>query len=134
MTEAVSGSGSGSRTPTAAIVSAAGGMTDALVSVVNTSVLDTAEAGAKLQATAERQIKILLDLVPNKPELTDPVIANINKDREGTMAILQAVMLMRGVPPQVLELVAGLGEVWSAQTLATYMRASGVVADWVDAR
>lgn len=25
---------------------------------------------------------------------------------------------MRGVPPQMLELVAGLGEVWSAQTLA----------------
>jgi aspartokinase/homoserine dehydrogenase 1 len=34
----------------------------------------------------------------------------------------------------MLELVAGLGEVWSAQTLAAYLKSTGHEADWVDAR
>merc|ERR1719161_1051083 len=42
--------------------------------------------------------------------------------------------MMQGVPPQMLELVAGLGEVWSAQTLSAYLQFAGAQADWVDAR
>ena len=51
-------------------------------------------------------------------ELTDPVIANIDSDMQGVEAMLLAASNMRGVPPQMLELIAGLGEVWSAQTLS----------------
>ena len=39
-------------------------------------------------------------------------------------AMLLAASKMRGVPPQMLELVAGLGEVWSAQTLAVSWRSA----------
>jgi len=39
---------------------------------------------------------------------------------------LLAASKMRGVPPQMLELVAGLGEVWSAQTLAAYLKTTGI--------
>lgn len=124
----------GNNVPTSAIVSACGGMTDELVSVVTTSILDPAEAEKKMQATAKRQIDILLELVPGKPELTDPVIANIRNDADGVLAMLTAVKLMRGVPPQMLELVAGLGEVWSAQTLAAYLQFAGEPCEWLDAR
>eukprot|EP00930_Biecheleria_cincta_P003260 TRINITY_DN104183_c0_g1_i1.p1 TRINITY_DN104183_c0_g1~~TRINITY_DN104183_c0_g1_i1.p1 ORF type:complete len:995 (-),score=208.30 TRINITY_DN104183_c0_g1_i1:191-3175(-) len=120
--------------PTAAIVSAAGGMTDALVSVMTAAVDDQADAHQKLQAAVDRQKGILLELVPGKPELTDAVIANFAKDQEGVKAMLMAAAQMRGVPPQMLELVAGLGEVWSAQTLAAYLKSTGVPSEWVDAR
>lgn len=38
---------------------------------------------------------------------------------------LLAASKMRGVPPQMLEFVAGLGEVWSAQTLSAYLKSTG---------
>eukprot|EP00929_Paragymnodinium_shiwhaense_P116675 TRINITY_DN8644_c0_g2_i1.p1 TRINITY_DN8644_c0_g2~~TRINITY_DN8644_c0_g2_i1.p1 ORF type:complete len:1068 (+),score=295.72 TRINITY_DN8644_c0_g2_i1:104-3205(+) len=120
--------------PTAAIVSAAGGMTDALISVVNAAVDDIAEAEKLLQAAAERQIGILHELAPGRADLIDPVVANIESDKAGVLAMLRAASLMRGVPPQMVELVAGLGEVWSAQTMATYLQGTGVNASWVDAR
>mmetsp|Transcript_10723 Transcript_10723/g.19063 ORF Transcript_10723/g.19063 Transcript_10723/m.19063 type:complete len:994 (-) Transcript_10723:305-3286(-) len=119
---------------TAAIVSAAGGMTDALIGVVNAAVGDMADAKVKLTAAADRQKSMLLELAPGKPELTDPVIANIDNDVKGIEAMLLAASNMRGVPPQMLELIAGLGEVWSAQTLAAYLNTAGVKSAWVDAR
>ena len=45
-----------------------------------------------------------------------------NQDQDAVKAMLLAASKMRGVPPQMLELVAGLGEVWSAQTLAVPWR------------
>ena len=45
-----------------------------------------------------------------------------NQDQYAVKAMLLAASKMRGVPPQMLELVAGLGEVWSAQTLAVPWR------------
>jgi len=120
--------------PTAAIVSAAGGMTDALVDVVTTSVTDLTLAAEKITTAADRQINITLELVKDKPKYTDPVVANIKKDAAGVSAMLEAVKLMGGVPPQMLELVAGLGEVWSAQTLAAYLASEGHRCEWMDAR
>ena len=66
------------------------------------------------------QVGILLDLVPGKPELTESVIATFEKDREGIVVMIAAASLMRGVPPQLVELIPGMGEVWSAKTLCTY--------------
>lgn len=124
----------GQHVPTAAIVSAAGGMTDALVSIINTSLVSVEESCEKLTATAERQKSILLELVPDHKELTDQVIKNIEQDQDAVKAMLLAASKMRGVPPQMLELVAGLGEVWSAQTLAAYLKSVGTTCEWIDAR
>lgn len=63
--------------------------------------------------------------MPDRPELTDEVQANIDEDQQAVKAMLLAASKMRGVPPQMLELVAGLGEVWSAQTLAAYLQTTG---------
>lgn len=124
----------GQNVPTAAIVSAAGGMTDALVSIINTSLVSVEESCEKLTATAERQKSILLELVPDHKELTDQVIKNIEQDQDAVKAMLLAASKMRGVPLQMLELVAGLGEVWSAQTLAAYLKSVGTTCEWIDAR
>ena len=124
----------GQNVPTAAIVSAAGGMTDMLVSIINTSLVSVEESCEKLKATADRQKSILLELVPDHPQWTDAVISNIDQDQDAVKAMLLAASKMRGVPPQMLELVAGLGEVWSAQTLAAYLKTTGAACEWIDAR
>lgn len=120
--------------PTAAIVSAAGGMTDALVSIIDTALTSVDESCEKLKAAADRQKSILLELVPDNSDLTDQVISNIDEDQQAVKAMLLAASKMRGVPPQMLELVAGLGEVWSAQTLAAYLKTTGKLCEWIDAR
>jgi len=120
-------------TPTAAIVSAAGGMTDALVSIIDTALVSVDESCEKLKAAADRQKAILMELV-NDTKITDEVIRNIDEDQAAVKAMLLAASKMRGVPPQMLELVAGLGEVWSAQTLAAYLKTTGKVCEWIDAR
>lgn len=125
---------SGQSVPTAAIVSAAGGMTDALVSIINTSLVSVEESCEKLKAAANRQKSILLELVPTHPDLTNPVIRNIEQDQDAVKAMLLAASKMRGVPPQMEELVAGLGEVWSAQTLSAYLKMTGANCEWIDAR
>jgi len=120
--------------PTAAIVSAAGGMTDALVGVVSAALEDMSLAEERLSAASARQKGILLELVPGRPDLTDQVFANIEKDEKGVLSMLMAASMLKQVPAQMIELVAGLGEVWSAQTLAAYLKFTGVEASWVDAR
>ena len=73
-------------------------------------------------------------MVPAKQELTESVTASFEKDREGIVATNTAASLMRGVPPQLMELIAGMGEVWSAKTLCTYMSSLEFEAGCVDAR
>jgi aspartokinase/homoserine dehydrogenase 1 len=128
------GRNDGKRIPTAAIVSACGGMTDALVGVVNEGMHNEAKGAELMEAAIARQVGILMELCPGRPELTDPVIANLKDDKMRVMSMLTAITLMRGVPPQMLELIAGLGEVWSAQTLNAYMNFKGVESAWMDAR
>lgn len=128
------GTDSSKTTPTAAIVSAAGGMTDALVSIIDTALTSVDESLAKLKAASDRQKAILMELVPDRPELTDPVLKNIDQDQDAVKAMLLAASKMRGVPPQMLEFVAGLGEVWSAQTLSAYLKTTGKLSEWIDAR
>lgn len=132
--ESKSNASSGKDQPTAAIVSAAGGMTDMLVAIINSALTSVEESREKLRAAADRQKSILLELLPDKPEITDKVIANIDKDQDAVEAMALAASQMRGVPPQMMELVAGLGEVWSAQTLCAYMNSAGVRCEWIDAR
>ncbi|CAJ1427382.1 unnamed protein product [Effrenium voratum] len=134
LSESKNGAVDGKNMPTAAIVSAAGGMTDMLVSIINTSLVSVEESCEKLEETAARQKSILMELIPDRPDLTDPVIANIDQDQDAVKAMVMAASKMRGVPPQMMELVAGLGEVWSAQTLSAYLNTTGARSEWVDAR
>lgn len=48
--------------------------------------------------------------------------------------VLAALKLIRSVPAVVMELVTGLGEVWSAQTLLCYLKTKNVATQWIDAR
>jgi len=118
--------------PTMAIVSAMGGMTDLLVSVVNAAVKDLDSAKNNLNSAVERVVGVLHNLAPK--EITDPIEARIRSDAEDILSVVTSLRLIRSVPSEIMEVVSGMGEVWSAQMLLAYLQTTGNKCDWLDAR
>jgi bifunctional aspartokinase / homoserine dehydrogenase 1 len=121
--------------PTMAIVSAKGGMTDLLVQVVDSALLDLHQAEIALQEAVTSQIAILQQLVPNRHEITEPIIQNFRQDEKDILSVVQSLRMIRTVPAVTMEVVTGFGEIWSAQTLHAYMQSLDTVPTaWIDAR
>mmetsp|Transcript_50042 Transcript_50042/g.85688 ORF Transcript_50042/g.85688 Transcript_50042/m.85688 type:complete len:947 (+) Transcript_50042:79-2919(+) len=126
-----SGRGAGT-IPTMAVVSAMGGMTDFLIKVVDSALVDLEKANMNLDAAVERQIAVLTALAP--PEITAPVEARIRNDAKDILSVVQSLRMINMVPPVTMEVVTGFGEIWSAQTLNAYLETRGVPCEWIDAR
>ena len=118
--------------PTMAVVSARGGMTDLLVKVVDSAVVDFDQATKDLEHAVESQITLLKELAP--PEITDPVEANLRRDAKDILSVVQSLKMIQTVPSVTMEVVTGFGEIWSAQTLYAYLQTKEVPCDWIDAR
>ena len=118
--------------PTMAIVSAMGGMTDKLVTVVDSALEDFEQAKRNLYDTVERQVSTLRELAP--PEITDEIEARIRRDAEDILSVVQSLRMIQTVPAVTMEVVTGFGEIWSAQTLHAYLATKGIPCDWIDAR
>jgi aspartokinase/homoserine dehydrogenase 1 len=125
------GRGSGS-IPTMAVVSARGGMTDLLVKVVDSALVDFEEAKANLENAVESQIALLRELAP--AEITDPIEERFRADAKDILSVVQSLRMIRTVPAVTMEVVSGYGEIWSAQTLHAYLQTQSVPCDWIDAR
>ena len=123
------GDGSGA-VPTMAIVSARGGMTDLLVKVVDSALLDFEEAKKVLTEAVEGQIELLRDLAP--PEITESIEANIRNDANDILLLVQSLRMINTVPSVTMEVVSGYGEIWSAQTLNSYLQTKGVPCEWIN--
>ena len=118
--------------PTMAIVSAMGGMTDLLVKVVDSALVDIDQAKVDLDAAVERQLETLNELAP--PEIVAPIERRIRDDAADVLSLVRSLTLIKSVPAVTMEVVTGFGEIWSAQTLHAYLQTQGVPCDWVDAR
>jgi len=129
--EEAAGRGDGA-IPTMAVVSARGGMTDLLVEVVETAIVDFDKAKSVLEEAVESQISLLKELAP--PEITDPIEARFRKDAQDVASVVQSLRMIHTVPAVTMEVVTGFGEIWSAQTLHAYLQTKGVPCDWIDAR
>jgi len=118
--------------PTMAVVSARAGMTDKLVAVVDSALLDMSAAESELTKAVETQLAILKELAP--PAITDEIEERMRKDAKDILSVVQSLRMIRSVPPSVMEVVTGFGEIWSAQTLYAYLKHKGVKTAWLDAR
>lgn len=119
--------------PTMAIVSARGGMTDLLVKVVDSALVDLKSAETVLNEAVEGQISILRELAP--PGITAPIEANIRNDANDILLLVQSLKMINTVPSVTMEVVTGYGEIWSAQTLNAYLKTKeGLPVEWIDAR
>jgi len=121
--------------PTMAIVSAKGGMTDLLVQVVDNALLDMNQAQVALQEAVTSQIAVLKELVPDRPDITEPIEEKFRQDEKDILSVVQSLRMIQTVPAVTMEVVTGFGEIWSAQTLHAYLQSlDNVPTAWIDAR
>ena len=116
------------------VVSAMGGMTDALINLAVLAERDDASYAAKLDAVGERYAATARDLLSH--DVLVDVLDAWSADAEDIRNVLKAIALVRSAPQRSRDVVAGYGEIWSARLLAAYLgeRAPGRGGTWVDAR
>ncbi len=123
----------------AVVVSAMGGMTDALLNLVATAEADADGIEAALAAIEARYRSALQELVTN-PSDQAAVEAEWQPELQDIRDLLQAAALVGSAPQRTRDIVAGCGELWSARLLAAHLAqeagqdAAGRSVRWVDAR
>ena len=116
--------------PCAVVVSAMGGLTDALVELVEDAARRRGDLDEGLAAVRARLLETLEDLLEDPDELA----AITSQDLSAIRDLLRASWLLRSWSPQTMDVVSGFGELWSAQTLCAHLNERGVEAAWLDAR
>lgn len=122
----------------AMVVSAMGGkpkVTDLLLDSVHAAAKgDNEECKLKLSNIYEKHSACLSDLFADTPEESHRIMELIRSDVRDIEDLLRAVALMKMAHEQILELVSGYGEVWSATILAAVMKKSGLPFIFLNAR
>lgn len=118
--------------PQAAVVSAMSKTTDALLALVSSAVRRDEGYLVALQEILARHGEVSAALLPEaEARRMGEVLA---RDGADLADVLRAVWLGRSASELTEELVAGYGELWSAQLLCAHLRAAGREAVWLDAR
>ena len=116
----------------AVVVSAMGGMTDAL--------LGTLALASARDASWRQAVEALRGRLHETIDALDAgahgeaVRARVDADLADIEDLLHATSLLRTAPPQASDLIVGHGELWSAQLLHALLVSRGVEAAWLDAR
>ena len=116
------------------VVSAMGGMTDALINLAVLAERDDDAYSAELDAVGERYAATARELLEG-----DRLIAVLDAwsaDAADIRDVLKAVALVKSAPQRSRDVVAGYGEIWSARLLAAYLgqAAPDRGGAWIDAR
>lgn len=118
----------------AVVVSACRGVTDALLGVVAAAVANE-EVAVELAALRERHADMATSLLPG--EDARGYLAQFEGEVAEIAGVLRTVRLTRSAAPNVRDLVAGYGEIWSSRLLALLLRSRARVrgaVQWIDAR
>ena len=116
---------------TAVVVSAMGGTTDMLLTLVNASA-PLPERLAVLNALAERQQEAHEALLSGPA--AEGVAAALTADLDTMRTVLRATEVLGAVSETAEALIAGFGELWSARLLTATLTARGVEAAFLNAR
>jgi bifunctional aspartokinase / homoserine dehydrogenase 1 len=116
----------------AIVVSAMSGVTDALIRAVEGAARRDPEYRTVLDELRARHRDAVAELMPL--ERGRELIERIERDIGDIADVLRGIWLLRSHSESALELVAGYGEIWSAQLLANHLAARGEQASWIDAR
>jgi len=116
----------------AVVVSAMGGVTDSLVKVVEMAARRDRGYLEVLDQLRNRHREAVTALLPPGPG--DDLLERFERDFTDLADVLHATWLLRSHSDRAMDLLTGLGEVWSAQMLAAYLEALGEPVAWLDAR
>ena len=116
------------------VVSAMGGMTDALLHLAVLAEQDDSAFEAELHTIGERYAETAKELLSGPGLVT--VLDEWGRDAEDIKDVLKAIALVKSAPQRNRDVVAGFGEIWSARLLAAYLEQEAPErgGTWVDAR
>jgi aspartokinase/homoserine dehydrogenase 1 len=116
------------------VVSAMGGMTNALLDLASQAERDDGAYEAGLNAIGDRYAETAKALLDGEPLVQ--VLDAWGQDAEDIRDVLKAIALVRSAPQRSRDVVAGYGEIWSARLLAALVGrlAPERGGTWVDAR
>ena len=116
------------------VVSAMGGMTDALLHLVTLAERDDDSFVGELNEIGERYATTAQELLHGDALVA--VLDTWGQDAEDIKDVLKAVALVKSAQQRSRDVVAGYGEVWSARMLAACLGQEGAErgGTWVDAR
>jgi aspartokinase/homoserine dehydrogenase 1 len=120
-------------TRTAVVVSAMGGVTDALLEAVGLAARQEACYLERLDALRERHLETVgrLGLEESRRRALSEVIG---ADFKAIEEVLRGVWIARLDSERIREFVSGYGELWSAQILHAHLASASADCDWLDAR
>ncbi len=122
----------------AVVVSAMGGMTDALLSLAAAAERSGEVPASQLSDISSRYLTTAKSLLPDSA-LKD-LAADHARDLGDVEDILQSVALVGSAPARSQDLIAGFGELWSSRLLAAVLseqvaaEGSALAVHWLDAR
>lgn len=125
--------------PIAVVVSAMGGMTDALLGLVTTAEQGPDDIAPGLEAISARYAAAVDELLGEDPAAVE-VLDAFRADLGDASDVLHAISLVRSAADRSRDLVAGYGELWSSRLLTAYLRREAGARDcrtevhWLDAR
>jgi len=116
------------------VVSAMGGMTDALLHLATLAERDDDGFTAELHEIGERYSSTARSLLNG--DLLVNILNQWSKDAEDIEDVLKAIALVKSAPQRSRDVVAGYGEIWSARLLAAYLaqESTELGGTWIDAR
>jgi len=126
-------------TQQAVVVSAMGGMTDALLNLVSLAETQPADIGAAIGAIEDRYRSTAHELLSGVAERAE-LEAAWQIELKDVRDLLRAAALVGSAPQRTRDIVAGCGELWSARLLAAFLRQEAGADSlnrelrWVDAR
>jgi bifunctional aspartokinase / homoserine dehydrogenase 1 len=119
----------------AVVLSAAKGVTDELLALVELAERQDPSVSARLLALRERH-QIIAETLLSPANATD-WLARFDRDRADLEGVLHTTSLMRSAARNVRDMVAGYGELWSTSLFTAYLvarRDGAVPVRWLDAR
>ncbi len=119
--------------PTAVVVSAMSGVTNALLELVERAAARDETYLDKLQQLKARHLETVAQLDIADAERS-ALRAVIESDFRDITEVLKGVWIVRLAAERIKEFVAGYGELWSAQFLHAQLAGAGHRSAWLDAR
>ncbi|MEM1261593.1 MAG: bifunctional aspartate kinase/homoserine dehydrogenase I [Pseudomonadota bacterium] len=120
--------------PTGVVVSAMGGMTNALYALIDAAEQGQDNFDEPLRALAQRYEITAGSLL--QPQQRGEVLREFYSDINSLEDVLKAISLVRSAPLRSRDLIAGFGEIWSARLLSAVLAAQVPAQSvrWLDAR
>jgi aspartokinase/homoserine dehydrogenase 1 len=113
------------------VISAMQGVTDALIAVVQQAAARDDGWAAGIVQLERRHVDAAATLLGSRAE---PVVARLRASFASVHDLLRAQAMVGAVSTDLMDLVSGLGEVWSSTIVDAAVRAQGAPSTWLDAR